>query len=145
MVLPTVSRRQLLRGGLFGLGALVAVSSWPSLLGLASKALRPADLTFASFSSHVGSTFRVQVTPNRSVDLKLAQVTHLPRPTGGVIPAANREGFTLQLTGPSADRFEQGTYTVDHPVLGASQIFLVPARPAGPNQPYEAVFNRLWA
>src|SRR5580693_8617400 len=88
VVLPTVSRRQLLRGGLFGLGALVAVSSWPSLLGLASKALVPANLTFASFSRHVGTTFRVHVGPNRSVDLKLVQVTQLARPTAGVIPAS---------------------------------------------------------
>jgi hypothetical protein len=145
VVLPTVSRRQLLRGGLFGLGALVAVSSWPSLLGLASKALVPANLTFASFSRHVGTTFRVHVGPNRSVDLKLVQVTQLARPTAGVIPASSREGFTLQFAGPSADPFKQGTYTVDHSALGTSQIFLVPARPAGSNQSYEAVFNRLWS
>lgn len=144
-MLPTVSRRQLLRGGLFGLGALVAVSSWPSLLGLAFKTRVPAELTSASFASHIGSTFRARVEANRSVDLKLVQVTQLPRPPGGVIPASNREGFTLQFAGPSADPFKQGTYTVEHSALGTSQIFLVPTRPAGSNQPYEAVFNRLWS
>lgn len=145
VVTPTISRRQLLRGGLFGLGALVAVSSWPSLLGLASKARVRAELTSASFTSHVGSTFRVRIEPNRSVELKLVRVNQLPRPEGGVIPASNREGFTLQFTGPSADPFKQGTYTVDHSALGTSQIFLVPARPTGSNQPYDAVFNRLWS
>ena len=144
-MLPTISRRQLLRGGLFGLGALVAVSSWPSLLGLASKARVAAELTSASFASQLGTTFRVRVEPNRSVDLKLVQVTHLPRPTGGVVPASGREGFILQFTGPSANPFKQGTYTVEHSALGTSQIFLVPARSTGSAQPYEAVFNRLWS
>jgi hypothetical protein len=145
VVLPTVSRRQLLRGGLFGLGALVAVSSWPSLFGLALKAQVLGEPSSASFMRQIGSTFRVRVDPNRSVDLKLVQVTQLLRPTRGVIPASSREGFTLQFAGPSADPFKQGTYTVDHSALGTSQIFLVPARPAGSNQSYEAVFNRLWS
>ena len=144
MVLPTVSRRQLLRGGLFGLGALVAVSSWPSLLGLASRARVPASLTYDSFAGQIGTTFRVHLE-NRAVDLKLVQVTQLARPTGGVIPAASREGFTLNFSGPSADPFKQGTYSVDHSALGTSQIFLVPARPAGSHQPYDAVFNRMWS
>lgn len=104
----------------------------------------PAQLTHDVFASQIGTAFRVHVE-NRAVDLKLVQVTQLARPTGGVIPAASREGFTLNFSGPSADPFKQGTYTVEHAALGTSQIFLVPARSTGSNQPYDAVFNRLWS
>lgn len=143
--LPTVSRRQVLRFGLFGLGAVVAVFNWPSLLGQASRGRPTAELTQPAFAGHVGSKFRVQVGTNRSVDLKLVQVVPLPRPARGVLPSATGDGFTLHFNGPSANPFQQGTYTVDHSALGSSQIFLVPARPTESNQPYEAVFNRLWS
>jgi hypothetical protein len=143
--LPTVSRRQVLRAGLFGLGAVVAAFSWPSLLGHGSRTRVSSELTQSAFTGHVGSTFQVHVAPNRSVDLKLVQVVPLPRPVGGVLPSANGTGFTLHFIGPSANPFNQGTYAVDHSALGSSQIFLVPARPTGSNQPYEAVFNRLWS
>jgi hypothetical protein len=50
--------------------------------------------------------------------------------------------FSLHFTGPG-ERLEQGTYPIEHPVLGHFDLFLVPIRRKSTGIVYEAVFNLL--
>ena len=99
----------------------------------------------ADFTPALGTRFRLAgVTP--PLELELAQVT--PSPPRDAADAARRaaagirlEPFALVFRGPRDRLLAQGTRTLEHPRLGALEIFLVPIQP-GPDGPrYEAVFN----
>lgn len=135
-----VTRRRLLAGVAGGIGGLAVFGLLPALEGLAGKALGTAELNRATFAGLVGTAFRVSADQGRTATLALLSVrplaVHGPAPTG--------EGFSLLFSGTLFEKFGQGTYTVGHHSLGRFAMFLVPVGPAGPDQRYEAVFNRLW-
>jgi len=88
-----------------------------------------------AFAGQVGTVFRVVGGPFDSLELRLAELKD-----GKAV--AGYEVFSLFLQGPAEPRLAQATYTMDHPVLGAAPLFLVPvgALPGGIR--YEALFNR---
>lgn len=58
-------------------------------------------------------------------------------------PATPRqERFSLTFVGPSEPVFQQGTYALQHEVIGTLNLFLVPIGKDGRGVQYEAVFNR---
>jgi hypothetical protein len=97
------------------------------------------ELTIATWAPQAGTEF-VLDDPDRSrrLSLRLADVRAL-----GLQPNAPRaEPFALLFAGPEQPLLEQRTYRLEHPVLGALDIFLVPVGPdAAGALCYEAVFN----
>lgn len=100
-------------------------------------------LDAATFEPHTGTDFRVAL-PDTAEDLaqdvasiRLVNVIRHPVQTG----APREDPFTLEFSGPSPV-LEQRIYALDHPVLGALELFLVPVGldPDGSVR-YEAVFN----
>jgi hypothetical protein len=66
-----------------------------------------------------------------SFEVQLIEVTEIPREPGGRAP------FSLVFQGDPEPTLPQRIYRVEHPQLGALEIFLVPI---GPGR-YEAVFT----
>ena len=141
MVSRSLTRRQVLRGVAAGIGLLVASSAIPLWHGLAGRVAAAPELTHAAFARLVGTAFNVNVAHGAPATIHLLSVHSL---AAHPIPAPTGEGFSLLFTGALAEKFPQDTYKVDHSSLGRFAMFLVPVGPAGPDQRYEAVFNRLW-
>ena len=135
-----VTRRRLLAGAAGGIGGLAIFGLFPVLESLAGKALGAAELNQATFGRLVGTTFRVSVAPGRAAAIQLLSVRRL----AAIGPAPTGEGFSLLFSGSRSNRFGQDNFTVDHAKLGRFSMFIVPVGPAGADQRYEAVFNRLW-
>jgi hypothetical protein len=66
-----------------------------------------------------------------SSEVELVEVTEIPREPGGRAP------FSLVFQGGPEQTLPQGIYRVEHPELGALEIFLVPIAA----DRYEAVFT----
>jgi hypothetical protein len=100
-------------------------------------------LSAATFEPHTGSEFRVarpDVADAREEDvasIRLVEVLRHPAQAG----APRADPFTLEFTGPPP-ALEQRIHALDHPILGALELFLVPIGldPDGRVR-YEAVFN----
>ena len=83
-------------------------------------------LTAESFRPHLHEQFRLDSHP-----VELVEVTEIPREPGGRAP------FSLVFQGGPSPPLPQRIYPVEHPELGAMDIFLVPIAP----DRYEAVFT----
>lgn len=95
-------------------------------------------LTHADFARHVHETFRTQVD-GATVDLELSAAEPLAR---GREHGTHRQPFSLIFRGPKAPPLAQQIYRLEHPAMGALEIFLVPIGPdEGGTLRYEAVFN----
>jgi hypothetical protein len=66
------------------------------------------------------------------VDLTLAEVRELP-----THDSLKRRPFAIVFNGPETPFVPQGSYKLEHPELGAFELFLVPIGPTS----YEAVFT----
>jgi uncharacterized protein DUF6916 len=100
-------------------------------------------LDAATFEPHTGSEFRI-ARPNVAdapeagvASIRLVEVLRHPAQAG----APRADPFTLEFTGPPPS-LEQRIHALDHPILGALELFLVPIGldPDGRVR-YEAVFN----
>ena len=140
LALSTLTRRQMLGGIAGGIGLLAASGALPLLHTFTGRAAAIPELTQNAFTRVVGSWFKVDAQ-GRIANAQLLAVLPLAVRTG---PKPTGEGFSLLFSGSLDEKFGQGTYTVDHPILGRNSMFLVPVGPPGPDQRYEAVFNRLW-
>ena len=93
------------------------------------------SLTAAAFEPHRSSEFDVADVPGRA--LRLDEVTAHGRQPG----APRADPFALVFTG-DGPVLDQRTYRLEHPVLGALDIFLVPiGQDSDGRVRYEAVFN----
>ena len=100
-------------------------------------------LNAVTFEPHTGSEFRVARPdvvhlPEQDVaSIRLVEVLRHPAQAG----APRADPFTLEFTGPPP-ALEQRIQALDHPILGALELFLVPIGldPDGRVR-YEAVFN----
>lgn len=88
----------------------------------------------AAFRGATGTTFHVHVDDAHSAEVTLVQVDDTDRRPGW-------ETFSLLFEGPGA-AFSQGTYPVEHDLLGSFPVFLVPVLADNGVRRYEAVFNR---
>ncbi len=92
-------------------------------------------LTIETFTDHRDSTFRLVATESVAFDLTLAAVTALG--DSGV-----RQAFSLIFYAPlSATVVPQRTYRLEHAVLGALDLFVVPLGPKGGFFRYEVIFT----
>jgi hypothetical protein len=100
---------------------------------------------FASFSRHVGEPFHLRVDAGRSEVVVLAEATSARRGAGH--PLFPDRPFSLVFVSQGPGALPQRIYRLEHPRLGAFELFLVPLGPGGPTGPggggtrLEAVFN----
>lgn len=96
------------------------------------------ELTLDDFAPHVGERFDL-VADGARLDAVLAWARAVgPAPPPG---SGRRWTFSLAFRTASEVRLPQRIYGVVHPRLGRIDLFLVPIRPEGPGNLYEAVFN----
>src|SRR5829696_8766336 len=95
-------------------------------------------LTPAFFKEHVGSRFRLFLPGQGPLELELGEIVlfeenpdHAPR----------KQPFSLLLVGPIRPMLQQAIYLLEHPTLGALDLFLVPIGPDKRGMRYEAAFN----
>ncbi|HEX7166944.1 MAG TPA: hypothetical protein VF230_08175 [Acidimicrobiales bacterium] len=93
----------------------------------------PEDVTPATFHPHVGSAFTAHFDGADPVELTLVGVRLDPASPGQ--PRA--EPFTLRFESGPSPALAQGTYVLQHDVLGELAVFIVPSAAGA----YEAVFN----
>lgn len=92
----------------------------------------------ATFSPHVGEIFLVRVNETTTLDARLAEVKEAAWASS---PQNRRTPFSLYFQTHSATVLPQRIYTLQHPVLGTLELFLVPTSRNGDGVVYEAVFN----
>ena len=93
-------------------------------------------LTKETFEPAAGSVFALQLGEGQTVPLELSAVRG-----NGLQGMATREQFALHFRGPSAPVLAQRIYRLEHPDLGALEIFLVPIQRDAGGMTYEAVFT----
>ncbi len=96
-----------------------------------------ADFHLDTFAPHVNTAFAC-----RSLETDAATTIEL-------VSAEDRkstpiqEQFSLLFRGPLDHRLNQGMHRLEHPILGAFDLFLVPVAQTEAGFEYEAFFNRL--
>jgi hypothetical protein len=96
------------------------------------------QFTYSTFQKHINEAFRLYLSPEQSIDLKLvtATDTSAKQPTGC-------ESFSIVFLGSQQPLLPQDTYLLQHPELGEFQLFIVPIRQDKNGSYYEAVFSRI--
>ena len=93
----------------------------------------------ATFARHVGETFTLRLADQQTltVDLIAAKSRRWP---GSPVSAPDRP-FSLEFLSRGPAPLPQRIYRLEHPTLGALDLFLVPLGPEGGGMRFEAVFN----
>ncbi len=91
-----------------------------------------AQLTVAHFSGLVGQELRIAGSEH-ALSVESVDVLKSPSP--------RTQPFSLVLRCAPGLSGRQGLYTLEHPELGALEIFLVPIEPKAGCARFEAVFN----
>lgn len=138
------SRRRFLKyaaGGMAGI-ALFTLDSGRSIskLGIEAATMDSINrLERPIFAQHLGEIFTIRRGALDTVDIELIEVSDfLNKDTHPV-----SESFSIVFRGPRYHPIEQGTYEVEHSVIGTFFLFIVPIYPKEGSLNYEAVFNRL--
>jgi hypothetical protein len=95
--------------------------------------------TVATFAPHLGEAFSVRATEQVALTLTLSEATAL-----GPAPSADgprRAPFSLLFHGPPTPILPQRIYHLEHPAIGAFDLFLVPLGPDRAGMRYEAIFG----
>lgn len=88
------------------------------------------------FLTALGTNFKLTAADGQIVDIKLSEVSELrERP--------HQISYSIVFLVPENYQIDQGLYDLEHPDLGATQLFLVPIMPVGNQFRLEAVFNFL--
>lgn len=87
------------------------------------------ELTGAAFQPHLREEFRLHGGPASMPALTLADVNGEGRP------------FSIEFLGPRDPVLPQRIYRLEHPALGALELFIVPIGRDADGVRYEAVFN----
>ncbi|HEV2802039.1 MAG TPA: hypothetical protein VGW12_16305 [Pyrinomonadaceae bacterium] len=95
------------------------------------------QLTRDSFAAQLNTKFRINVEPEKTVELELVEV----QAHGDV--KGQSERFSVFFRGPLELLLPQSTYRMEHDALGSPEIFIVPIRRDDAGFYYEAVFNRV--
>jgi len=93
-------------------------------------------LTHEAFSEHLGTQFEVQLGPDKSLELELAEISELKQ-------SERQESFSIVFLGPNDIFLGQGTHQMKHDKFGEFEIFIVPISQDEHGYRYEAVFNRV--
>ncbi len=94
-------------------------------------------LTIDDFSGRVGETFTATAEGDRTLRLTLRLVDGLPRPEGD----KGREPFSLEFTDEAPDHVPQQIVAIEHPEMGAFELFVVSLGPGPEGMRYEAIFT----
>lgn len=97
----------------------------------------PDNLTVSSFSECLGTPFRLDAGETLSLELTLIEAEATPfstRPDGS-------ESFSLIFRGPIRPILPQMIYPLDHEMLGALDLFMVPVGPDQAGMCYQVIFN----
>jgi hypothetical protein len=97
--------------------------------------------TIDTFAPHLEEAFAVRLADQALPTLTLLAATALPEHPPREGQPARRGPFSLIFRGPRAPILPQRTYRLDHPAIGAFDLFLVPVGPDQAGMCYEAVFN----
>jgi len=95
-------------------------------------------LTQEAFADQINPKFTLVVEGLDPIELKLSRVSDLTVSNGA-------EGFSIVFKGSGEFVLRQSTYRLEHDVMGAFEILLVPIGKDEQGVDYEAVFNRLKA
>ena len=95
-----------------------------------------APLTEKEFSKHLNTKFRI--TGETPLELELTEVKgYLSKPD----EQTGMERFSAFFYGPGDRYLPQHAYAIEHDVMGAFDLFLVPISRDEKGYRYEAVFN----
>ena len=138
------TRRDVLKTGLatgmaavFTGGALEGAVRTPTW---ARDLVEPGGLSRSTFRELLDERFSAR-GDGASVTLVLTSVRDLPEADRrGLVD--NEDCFLLRFRGPVRRPLAQGTYTLQHFLLGAFPMFLVPMGGSPRSRVYEAVINR---
>jgi hypothetical protein len=100
------------------------------------------QFTLDTFTSQVGTPFRVQVAGADPFRFTLESATEIP--VSGWRPddtAEHRTPFSLMFLGPAGFILQQAIYRFEHESLGTFELFIVPLSRAADGVRYEAVFS----
>jgi len=92
-------------------------------------------LTADDFEPHRGDVFLATLDDADPVEVTLATVTRSERRSG------ERDPFSLVFNAPPDYPVQQAIHHLEHPVIGALEIFLVPIGADRDKVVYQAVFN----
>lgn len=93
--------------------------------------------TVETFAGRVGGTFVVSPQPGQPTAWELLSAETL----GAAGTPGHRTPFSLVFRGPLSPVLPQAIYPMDHPEIGAFEIFVVPIGPDEKGMRYEAVFT----
>ncbi len=94
-----------------------------------------ATVEMSAFAPHIGTEFAVG--DEGAATLTLTAVDAARGATG----QGRRSAFSLLFSGPRQSMLWQGIHTLEHPILGRLDLFLVPIEPDMRGARYEAVFT----
>ena len=93
------------------------------------------DFSVATFKDRLGETFCLRHESGETLDLVLIDTRGLPSHSDG------REPFSVVFRAPATPVLDQMIRRLQHPELGAFELFLVPIGPDDVGMRYEAVFT----
>jgi hypothetical protein len=98
--------------------------------------------TLATFAPHRSETFRIHPEGSLPFDAELIAADALGGDSaGGGEQAGRRAPFSLVFRGPTTPVLPQRIYRIEHPEIGAFDLFLVPIGPDSAGMRYEAIFT----
>ncbi|GAB4410278.1 MAG: hypothetical protein Fur0044_03980 [Anaerolineae bacterium] len=93
-------------------------------------------LTSADFAAYLHQPFRIRLEGMEPLETELIEVTEL-----GEAAPGRRRAFSLIFRGPRQIVLPQQIYPLEHKVMGALDLFLVPIGPDQAGMRYEAIFT----
>jgi hypothetical protein len=148
------SRRRFLKAGsLFGLSAALPFAL-PAVSARRGEGERDDPVTYgaidpydavryldkSAFESQLETKFRIRLSKTKRQDVVLVQVADRSGSQKSV--GTGGECFGALFRGARRGEFPQGTYIIDHAVLGTFALLLVPVGRDSKYSYYEAFFNR---
>lgn len=95
-------------------------------------------LSFDDFLPYINQDFSIQLANGERYIITLQHIEQLRKQN----ELPNRSPFSLLFTNPEIKFFlPQGTYQINHSMMGGLEIFLVPIGPDSANMRYEAIFS----
>lgn len=95
----------------------------------------PKELLAPVYAKHLNTNFRAPLENGETGTFELIEVADKTAPKG-------YEGFSLMFRAPNNTPIRQGTYHLEHDVMEAADIFLVPISQNESGIVFEAAFNR---
>ncbi len=95
-----------------------------------------AAVTKDVFDAQVGSRFTVRVAADHAFEVELVETRAVSTPLN-----APRASFGLTFRSNERSHVPQRIYRLEHPVLGALDVFMVPLGPDAIGMRYDAVFS----